>query len=131
MDVKEKLKELGIRIVYTYDIECHGFYLPENNTIYINDELMGIDRENTIWHELGHYINEHDSTILSSPAVSIQQQAEADRFWIRERVLEFLATYDCTPEYVDVFRFLKAYKIKNSYYDVAEKLFKECLHYEE
>lgn len=127
MDIKEKLKELGLKIEYTYDIEVHGFYLPESNTIYINDYLMGEERENAILHELGHFINKHQSTSFSAPAVHIKHEAEADKYWITERVKEFLSLYDYPPEEVDINRFLTIYSIKSCYYDVAEELFKEYL----
>ncbi|OFI48162.1 hypothetical protein BG261_07725 [Floricoccus tropicus] len=127
MDIKEKLKELGITIVYTYGIDAPGLYLPENSTIYINNNLIGVEVENAILHELGHYLNKHDLTSLSSSHLHFKQEAEADKYWINERVKEFLSLYENPPEYVDIYRFLNVYHIKNCYYDVAEELFKEYL----
>ncbi|HCT6724469.1 TPA: ImmA/IrrE family metallo-endopeptidase [Enterococcus faecalis] len=72
MNTTKTLKQLGISLAYIYDIEAHGFYMPENNTIYINNHLVGIERENALLHELGHFINEHDSTSYASPARHIK-----------------------------------------------------------
>ncbi|OFI46720.1 hypothetical protein BG262_02675 [Floricoccus penangensis] len=130
MDIQKELKEKGISIIYSYDLDTHGLYIPEVNSIMINGYLKGVEIENAILHELGHLVNGHEFTSLSAPTIHIKQEAEADKYWINERVKDFLSLYDSMPEYVDIYRFLNVYHIKSCYYDIAEELFKEYLTYE-
>lgn len=125
--LKDTIKEMGIEVVIAHGIKRDGLYLPETDTIFVRYGLTDIQTDNVILHELGHLICKHADTPLSSPAYHLKQESQADNYWLEKLAKEYLNKFDYSPEYINIYTFLKAYQIDLKYYDKANNIFAEMI----
>lgn len=92
MKIDELLKEYKISLfVFPADMwERSGFYFPDLRRICVNESLSKQEREKVILHELGH-IN-HDPKYYKR--LLLQYENQADRFMIRELLVDYLKSTD-------------------------------------
>lgn len=92
MKIDEILKEYKISLfVFPAEMwERSGFYFPDLRRICVNESLSKQEREKVILHEIGH-IN-HDPKHYKRLLLKYENQA--DRFMIRELLVDYLKSTD-------------------------------------
>lgn len=92
MKIDELLKEYKISLfVFPSSMWGRsGFYFPDLRRIYVNESLSKQEREKVILHEIGH-IN-HDPKHYKR--LLLQYENQADRFMIRELLVDYLKHTD-------------------------------------
>lgn len=112
----KKAKELGINIEFV-QIERLAFYMAESRTIFLNSQLVD---ENAgafhMSHELGHYLNDHNSYKKYYYATSksmAKMEYEANEIAI-ELLLEFYLE-DCVTEkeQINPIKFMETFNISS------------------
>lgn len=111
MKIDKLLKKYKISLfVFPAEMwERSGFYFPDLRRIYVNESLSKQEREKVILHEIGHL--DHDPKHYKRLLLKYENQA--DRFMIRELLLDYLKTTDIYD--FNWVRFAKHYDIPTTW----------------
>lgn len=86
--IRELLKENGIKIA-VINVETKAFYLPEENTIFIDEKLNSTEQEWVALHEARHALNHSDYQALYDKFVyHTKMENDADEFMISSLINE-------------------------------------------
>ncbi|MBS7578328.1 MULTISPECIES: DUF6782 family putative metallopeptidase [unclassified Enterococcus] len=96
MDIKKKIRDQNINIIYSDLFECVGFFDPESKTIFINQNLMDQETENILLHEFYHAMNHSDMYYYYNTTHSgrSQLECEANRGMVRSKLSIYIDEYD-------------------------------------
>ncbi|WKG35922.1 ImmA/IrrE family metallo-endopeptidase [Lactococcus lactis] len=133
--LSELSHELGAEIAYfspsendiDLETEIKGLYFPEDDIIYIRDDLSTIEQENVILHELGHCHCGHIHYSCHSRMYGSKQEAEADYYMIIYRFNDWLLSWDFAPDpnEINITQFMSAYKFSKKLKWLCEKVIDE------
>ncbi|WP_374284147.1 ImmA/IrrE family metallo-endopeptidase [Lactococcus sp.] len=130
MNVWKLARELGADVVFFTPNEVtkkDGMYYKELNLICLNTLSSTKRQENVLYHEIGHHAYGHQHFDINSKSYSIKQEAEANRYMVKQRADEWLSAYDWEPEYIDIDSFLNFFEIDDRLYYLAEDVFHDIL----
>lgn len=87
-EIRTLLKAHGISIEIT-DIDSHGFYVPSQKTIFVNQNLNEDEQKEVILHEACHALD-HDefAALYNKPVFRSKMENEADMFMINFLIKE-------------------------------------------
>ncbi|MDR0298496.1 MAG: hypothetical protein LBI13_00155 [Streptococcaceae bacterium] len=97
----------------------------DKGVVFIRINLCEQEIETVVCHEIGHLLKGSVLTKLSPTQLHLINKARMNRFMLKN----YLSSYDTTPEYIDVYRFLDLYHLAKSLYDMAMavQVFQEVL----
>lgn len=121
MTTAELLKEKGLSLaLFDKDLwDRPAFYIPELKTIFINQNLTQEERDEVIYHEIGHI--EHNPSLYS--ILHEKYELQANRIMIRHLLHQALNSLD---DYHD-FNYLNFMKHQNLKTITDEVIIKEEL----
>lgn len=87
-EIRTLLKSHGINLEIT-DIESHGFYVPSEKTIFVNQNLTEEVQKEVILHEACHALNHDELAALYNKTVfRLKMENEANSFMINFLIKE-------------------------------------------
>lgn len=103
------VKELDVTIVYRYDIDKPGYYIPVLNTIILYSGLNELEEACVLLHELGHAAEHQKNYILynQTAALHSKMETEAEHFMVKKVLDFYLEDPTLQPENFNAIRFLE------------------------
>ncbi|MBK4758977.1 hypothetical protein CU024_2485 [Enterococcus faecium] len=125
-NVEDLLKENGIDVEIT-NIGSEGFYLPELRTIFINENLVEIERNKVLLHESRHALGHNELIALYSKSVfHSKMEDEANRFMIEVLLQDYMNLFALAVDQINYMKFMDFYGID---YDCEEYIKKLLVNY--
>lgn len=85
----ELLEENGIELVLI-SLENDGYYDPNLNTMFVNQNLDEEKQKEVILHELGHALHHKDlAALYDKPVFNFKMESEATSFMMSSLINEF------------------------------------------
>lgn len=121
-NVEDLLKENGIDVEIT-NIESEGFYLPELRTIFINQNLVEIERNKVLLHESRHALGHNELIALYSKSVfRSKMEDEANRFMIEVLLQDYMNLSALAVDQINYMKFMDYYEIDYDCEEYIKKL---------
>lgn len=109
MTTAKFLKEKGLSLaLFDKDLwDRPAFYIPELKTIFVNKNLPQDERDEVIYHEIGHM--EHNPNLY--PRLHEKYELQANRFMIRHLLRQVLNDLDDIHDF-NYIGFMQTYNLK-------------------
>ncbi|HBL2252835.1 MULTISPECIES: ImmA/IrrE family metallo-endopeptidase [Bacteria] len=121
-NVEDLLKENGIDVEIT-NIGSEGFYLPELRTIFINQNLVEIERNKVLLHESRHALGHNELIALYSKSVfHSKMEDEANRFMIEVLLQDYMNLFALAVDQINYMKFMDYYRIDYDCEEYIKKL---------
>lgn len=121
-NVEDLLKENGIDVEIT-NIGSEGFYLPELRTIFINQNLVEIERNKVLLHESRHALGHNELIALYSKSVfHSKMEDEANRFMIEVLLQDYMNLFALAVDQINYMKFMDYYGIDYDCEECIKKL---------
>lgn len=128
MNVKTLLKEHNVDLV-CMPLDGNGCYIPEFNTMFVDNRLSEIESNKVALHELGHAALHQDNKDLYHLAFSLhsKMENEAEEFMIEQMIEFHLDNPDVEPENINIIKFMDDRNIDYRYEHVVRVLMMDCI----
>lgn len=106
--INELISELGVKVIVG-KLDNPGYYVPEVNGIFINEELTEFQHEFVLVHELGHAAFHKGEWELYDTTISMKARMEyqANYFMVEWLFDDYMKITDIEPEEINVFDFMR------------------------
>lgn len=129
MNYEKIAANYGIKLVWTSRHMGGGgsnvsgpFSNYPTGVIFIQEDLNAERTKEVFDHEIGQLLEGLPTTKYSAPAVHSQSEAAANRYMIRQKVIEWLRGFDGNfPEILHADTFLRWANLPMNLYDLAER----------
>lgn len=108
IDIHQVIKKLKVAVIVG-DFEKPGYYIPEWNAIFINQELNEIEHEVVLLHELGHAAKQRNEWQLYRATMTMKLKMEygANRFMIKYLFNQYISITGDDPYSVNYLEFMR------------------------
>lgn len=111
-------------VVITAPLDHPGYYLPDLNTIYVDEELDEQEHEMVLLHELGHAAKHKNELVLYHATVNMKLKMEygANSFMIEHLFNKYVNATGTEPAAVNYLDFMKQVGIPEKHADIVKKI---------
>lgn len=106
--VQSIVKELGV-VIFNYDFDRPGYYIPPWNAIFIDNKLNKKQRHVVLLHELGHAAKQRGECALYRATMNMKIKMEygANKFMIQYLFNRYIDDTDIEPQSVNYLEFMR------------------------
>ncbi len=105
--------DLGLELCFV-DMKRSGFYFAEEKTIFLSNDLLNVNSDFEVSHELAHCIKKHEELSAYYNATGYSRRKlefEANRIAIEILLYIWSNEYDFDKEQLNAVKFMEYYKI--------------------
>lgn len=108
-EVSRLARQLGVKVFYSMDLACDGFYISEMNTIVLNTKISSERQYLTMLHELGHssYHQGYETLYRATTAAHLKFEAEANEYAARRCFESYLDSLEDNVPALNIVDFIE------------------------
>ncbi|MGX7200034.1 ImmA/IrrE family metallo-endopeptidase [Enterococcus nangangensis] len=108
-EIKDLIKQLGVQIRFSMDLDNEGYYIPEAKLIVLDTKLSELEQKKALLHELSHAAKHNGNLELYRATYNARakMEREADDLMLRMLLKKYLSNSELETKDLNCIKFLE------------------------